>query len=150
MVRVVPLLVAMLIAAAPAQARTVAVAKRASLTLVGVQRTDLAGASVADAGDVNGDGRPDMIVGAPLADPQGRADAGAAYVVFGGCAKGTVKLAALGACGYAIDGATPLPPLTRHVGSNPLTSGAGDVVDGAGDVNGDGLADVVVSGREAG
>ena len=152
MTRLLPLLVAAaaLLVAAPAQARTVAVAKAAALTLAGEKRSDLAGASVAEAGDVNGDGRPDLIVGAPLADPQGRTDAGAAYVVFGGCAKGTLRLAALGACGFRIDGAVPLPAGMRHVGSGPLTSGAGDVVGGLGDVNGDGLADVVVSGREAG
>jgi hypothetical protein len=108
------------------------------------------GAQGLDAGDVNGDGKADAIVGAPLADPQGRTDAGAAYVVFGGCAKGTLKLAGLGACGFRIDGAVPLPTPMRHIGSNPLTSGAGDVVAGVGDVNGDGLADVGVSGREAG
>ena len=143
-------LTATALAIAPAQARTVAVAKRATLTIVGEKSSDLAGASVAAAGDVSGDGRSDLVVGAPLADPQGRTDAGAAYVVFGGCAKGTLKLAALGSCGFRIDGAVPLPTPMRHIGSNPLTSGAGDVVAGPGDVNGDGLADIVVSGREAG
>jgi hypothetical protein len=69
-------------------------------------------------------------------------------VVFGGCATGTLQLASLGACGFRIDGSVPLLGLTRHKGSNALTSGAGAVVAGLGDVNGDGLADVVVSGRE--
>lgn len=43
---------------------------------------DQAGVSVAPAGDVNGDGFVDMIVGAWLGD-DGGADAGEAYVVFG-------------------------------------------------------------------
>ena len=142
-------LVALSLAAAPAHARTLAVARHASLTLVGEHRSDLAGASVAGAGDVDGDGRPDLIVGAPLADPQGRADAGAAYVVFGGCAGGALKLGALGRCGYRVEGAAPLPPGMRHSGWKPSHGGAGDVVAGVGDVNGDGLADVAVSGRES-
>jgi hypothetical protein len=43
---------------------------------------DQAGAAVAGAGDVNGDGLADVIIGAPLADPNGK-EAGRAYVVFG-------------------------------------------------------------------
>jgi hypothetical protein len=141
-------LTALLAPTALARTRTVTVSRAAGLTLVGEHPGDLAGASVAGAGDVNGDGRADVIVGAPLADPNGVTDAGSAYVVFGGCAAGSVQLASLGACGFRIDGSVPLPPFTRHKGSNPLTSGAGAVVAGVGDVNGDGLADVVVSGRE--
>jgi hypothetical protein len=143
------ILVAALAPAAAARARTIGVPGAAALTLVGERPGDLAGASVAGAGDVNGDGRSDVIVGAPLADVGASTDAGAAYVVFGGCAKGTLQLGSLGSCGFRIDGAVPLPGATRHKGSSALTSGAGAVVAGAGDVNGDGLADVVVSGREA-
>lgn len=41
------------------------------------------GVAVANAGDQNGDGVPDQLVGAPKSAPNGRADAGAAYVVYG-------------------------------------------------------------------
>ena len=44
---------------------------------------DLSGFSVASAGDVNGDGFDDLIVGARDADPTGGSGAGKSYVVFG-------------------------------------------------------------------
>jgi FG-GAP repeat protein len=138
--------VAALTVPAAAAGRTVDVPRQASIMLEGENRGDLAGASVARAGDVNGDGRGDVIVGAPLADPRGRSDAGSAYVVFGSRKGGRVRLGALGRLGFRIDGAVT-PPSTRHRGRGPLTSGAGSVVSGAGDVNGDGLRDVLVSGR---
>jgi FG-GAP repeat len=141
-------IVATLVAAPAAMAaRTVNVPRKASIVLQGEERGDLAGASVARAGDVNGDGRGDVIVGAPLADPLSRSNAGAAYVVFGGGKRGRLDLGTLGAGGFRIAGAVSLSMGTRHQGRNPLTSGAGAVVAGAGDVNGDGLADLLVSGR---
>ena len=44
---------------------------------------DWSGRSVASAGDVNGDGFDDLIIGAYKSDPHG-SQSGAAYVVFGG------------------------------------------------------------------
>ena len=49
----------------------------------GVGADDLAGGSVSSAGDINGDSIDDLIIGAPLADPDGKRDAGQAYVIFG-------------------------------------------------------------------
>jgi len=93
---------------------------------------DQAGAAVAGAGDVNGDGLADLVLGAPLADPTGD-DAGRAYVVFGKKSTGLVKLVdvAAGMGGFAINGQV-------------VRDYAGFAVDGVGDVNGDGLADVIV------
>ena len=84
---------------------------------------DRFGASVSDAGDVNGDGFADVIVGAPNNDAGGT-DAGRAYVYFGGrSADDTPDLTLTGEAAFDLFGAS---------------------VSGAGDVNGDGFADVIV------
>jgi hypothetical protein len=97
--------------------------------------------TVAGAGDVDGDGVPDLVVGAPEHDgPHGR-DSGAAYVVSGR-ARGAVDLGAApgGASGivFAIWGPEAA---TRTNGSRGQT---GVVVAAAGDVDGDGKDDVAV------
>jgi hypothetical protein len=92
---------------------------------------DFSGASVAGAGDVNGDGLADVIIGARLADPAGNTDAGESYVVFGKASSTPVNLAALEAGGFRIDG----------IEAGDRT---GCAVSGAGDVNGDGLADLII------
>ncbi|HEV8461909.1 MAG TPA: hypothetical protein VGQ38_14500 [Gaiellaceae bacterium] len=97
---------------------------------------DQIGFAVANAGDVNSDGRPDLVVGAPGASNNGRAFSGSAYVVFGRATPGRVDLANLGAGGFRIDGAAP-------------SDRAGEAVAAAGDVNRDGLADVIVAAPDA-
>ena len=49
----------------------------------GVAASDQSGVSVSGAGDVNGDGLADVIVGASQADPYGNPQSGESYVVFG-------------------------------------------------------------------
>ncbi len=82
------------------------------------------GYSVATAGDVNGDGYSDVIVGAPLFD-NGQAGEGRAFVYLGS------------ALGLAANAAW-----TRE--SNQADAGFGTSVATAGDVNRDGYADVIV------
>jgi FG-GAP repeat len=110
---------------------------QAGFRIDGTAAGDLAGWSVAGAGDVNGDGRSDVVVGAPQADGNGRVGSGSAYVVFGTSAPTSVDLAALGQAGLRIDGAAP-------------GDEAGTAVAGAGDVNHDARADVIVGARFAG
>ena len=98
----------------------------------GVQRSD-AGQAVGGAGDVNGDGFDDVIVGAPRARTPNGSGAGAAYVVFGKPSSTPIDLADLGTGSFRIDGAIE----GEEVGS---------AVAGAGDVNGDGRPDLIVRG----
>lgn len=51
--------------------------------LAGIDDSGHSGRSVAGAGDINGDGFDDLLIGAPFADPNGDSGAGRSYVIFG-------------------------------------------------------------------
>jgi FG-GAP repeat protein len=93
------------------------------VTMTGTKADDQFGVSVAGAGDVNGDGYDDVIVGARLNDLAGSA-AGSAFIYFGG---------------PSMDG-VPDVVLTGEAPNDWF----GNSVAGVGDVNGDGYADVIV------
>jgi hypothetical protein len=100
---------------------------------------DYAGSSVSSAGDVNGDGIDDLIVGAPRGDDGGDR-AGEAYVIYGvaGATRSRVDLTGLAASdGFIIQGDA------AHDFAGRSVSGAADVT---GDVNGDGIDDLIVGG----
>jgi hypothetical protein len=96
---------------------------------------DHSGRSVSSAGDVNGDGLADVIVGAYGSDPNTLNSAGRSYVVFGQTGTTSINLSAL-----TVSGNTLGFVINGEVAS--LLSGWS--VSSAGDVNGDGLADVIV------
>eukprot|EP01030_Chromulinospumella_sphaerica_P018927 gene18927-biopygen16746 len=106
--------------------------------ITGAAGGDQSGFSVASAGDVNGDGIDDLIIGAISADPNGVVDAGASYVVFGSAAgfAADLNLAALdGTNGFRINGVATLDRSGRTVAS--------------GDVNGDGIGDLIIGAQGA-
>ncbi|MEG4405842.1 cadherin-like domain-containing protein [Microcoleus sp. MON2_D5] len=105
----------------------------------GIAADDRSGLSVSNAGDVNGDGFDDLIIGADLADPNGINRAGQSYVVFGsnsGFGAGLNLSELNGSNGFAING----------IAANDYS---GSSVSSAGDVNGDGFDDLIIGARLA-
>ncbi|MBX7158482.1 MAG: integrin alpha [Verrucomicrobiae bacterium] len=107
--------------------------------LNGINVLDRSGGSVANAGDINGDGLGDLLVGAAFADFNGKTNAGQAYIVFANRAgfEASVELSALNASnGFTLNGNLP-------------ADFAGSGVSGIGDVNGDGVDDFIVGASSA-
>ncbi len=120
---------------------TISVSSAASVIIFGINVADSSGRSVSGAGDVNGDGYDDLIIGATEGDGTSiavRNNSGESYIVFGGASMpAIIELAALGSAGVTIYGS----------GAN---DGSGRSVSSAGDVNGDGYDDVIIGTGSAG
>ncbi|MDZ4712487.1 MAG: integrin alpha, partial [bacterium] len=93
----------------------------------GTQTGDYFGYSVSTAGDVNGDGYSDVIIGSPLFD-NGQTDEGKCFVYLG-----------------SASGIASTPVWSKE--SNEISGQFGISVSTAGDVNADGFADVILGGN---
>ncbi len=105
----------------------------------GVTANGRFGQSVSSAGDVDGDGIDDIIVGVPGSAEKG-STTGSAYVIYGKTGGlGNINVSSLTTQdGFKIEG--------RIAGSETASTGAGSgtSVSGAGDINGDGFDDLIV------
>lgn len=96
----------------------------------GIDSSDISGTSVSSAGDFNGDGYADLLIGAPDADLPTVANTGETYIIYG--APDLPAVLSLADADVRLDGFD-------------ASADAGEVVSGVGDVNGDGYDDVVVA-----
>ncbi len=108
------------------------------IEILGSSDGDQLGETQCGVGDFNGDSIDDVGLGSAHFDPNGTTDAGFAAVLFGGRRY-------TGERTYDVhDIATPALPGVKFIGSN-ANAMAGAMVNSAGDFNGDGRNDIIIS-----
>lgn len=107
--------------------------------IAGMNEYDISGFSTSSAGDINGDGIDDLIIGAVLADVNDNIDAGASYILFGseGEFPGRLSVSDLDSNnGFVLNGINEF-------------DFSGISVSSAGDINGDGIDDLIIGASNA-
>jgi hypothetical protein len=105
--------------------------------IYGSASEDHLGGSISSAGDLNGDGVSDLVLGTPYSSPNGKSQSGSVYVIYG-----------------SKNGLPNIPSVTRYLsdsqkgakiyGSSPEDA-LGFSVSRSGDLNDDGFGDLIVS-----
>lgn len=103
--------------------------------LAGIDQSDFSGSSVSLAGDVNEDGYSDILIGAPRAIANGQRNAGETYLVFGHAGSWSMQLNL-----SSLNGSTGI--ILAGINNNDQS---GHRISSAGDVNGDGVDDVLIA-----
>jgi len=115
------------------------------LMIVGQPNENL-GTAIAGGGalsdDYNGDGKADLLIGSPVASPASRFEAGRVFILFGG--KNIVNPAG----GCTLDDLYATNEGMFIIGAE-ANDHAGTTVSNAGDVNGDGITDILIAAPDA-
>jgi hypothetical protein len=98
------------------------------IVFFGEKAGDNAGTAVSSAGDVNGDGWIDLLIGAPNYDPGGAISTGSAYLLYGPHSE-----------------SLELDSADASLRGEATADYAGQRIEGAGDLNGDGFDDMIIA-----